>query len=213
MLKPLAEATGWRDNRGHDLSLSERTFIEASVADQEAEEREAEVARMLALEQAQALAREQRQRAEQQRAYKRILARDLAALRTQPPEAMSAMDGYAVRAADATRGGARLKVIGEVAAGRPFDRVVGPSEAVRIFTGGVVPDGADAVIIQEDTRTGSIGESIAAIIQEEAFEFLDAPIRIIGALDTPVPYSPPLEEEFLASEAEIEEAARQLIAY
>jgi molybdopterin molybdotransferase len=84
-------------------------------------------------------------------AYKRILARDLAALRTQPPEAMSAMDGYAVRAADATRAGARLKVIGEIAAGRPFDRVVGPDEAVRIFTGGVVPDGADAVIIQEDT--------------------------------------------------------------
>jgi 2-oxoisovalerate dehydrogenase E1 component beta subunit len=69
------------------------------------------------------------------------------------------------------------------------------------------------MIIQEDTRTGSIGESVAAIIQEEAFEFLDAPIRIIGALDTPVPYSPPLEEEFLAGEAEIEAAARELIAY
>ena len=93
-------------------------------------------------------------------AYKRILARDLAALRTQPPEAMSAMDGYAVRAADATRGGARLKVIGEIAAGRPFDRVVGPSEAVRIFTGGVVPDGADAVIIQEDTVVENDGITI-----------------------------------------------------
>ena len=69
------------------------------------------------------------------------------------------------------------------------------------------------MIIHEDTRTGSIGESIAAIIQEEAFEFLDAPIRIIGALDTPVPYSPPLEEEFLPSEDEIEQAARELIAY
>ncbi len=69
------------------------------------------------------------------------------------------------------------------------------------------------MIIQEDTRTGSVGESIAAIIQEEAFDFLDAPIRIIGALDTPVPYSPPLEEEFLPSEAEIEAGARQLIAY
>src|SRR5206468_9173202 len=54
------------------------------------------------------------------------------------------------------------------------------------------------LIIHEDTRTGSIGESIAAVIQEEAFDWLDAPIRIIGALDTPVPYSPPLEEEFLA---------------
>lgn len=84
-------------------------------------------------------------------AYRRILARDLAALRTQPPQAMSAMDGYAVRAADAGRAGARLKVIGEVAAGRPFDHTVAAGEAVRIFTGGVIPDGADAVIIQEDT--------------------------------------------------------------
>ena len=80
----------------------------------------------------------------------RVLARDVAALRTQPPDAMSAMDGYAVRAADAIRG-AKLKVIGEVAAGRPFGRNVGPGEAVRIFTGGVVPPGADAVVIQEDT--------------------------------------------------------------
>jgi 2-oxoisovalerate dehydrogenase E1 component beta subunit len=69
------------------------------------------------------------------------------------------------------------------------------------------------MVIQEDTRTGSVGESIAAIIQEEAFDFLDAPIRVMGALDTPVPYSPPLEEEFLASEAEIEQAARDLVAY
>ncbi|CCD93729.1 putative Molybdopterin biosynthesis protein moeA [Bradyrhizobium sp. ORS 375] len=85
-------------------------------------------------------------------AHHRVLARDLAALRTQPPEAMSAMDGYALRAADAATAGARLKVIGEVAAGRPFDRVVRPGEAARIFTGGVVPEGADAVVIQEDTR-------------------------------------------------------------
>jgi molybdopterin molybdotransferase len=84
-------------------------------------------------------------------AYHRVLARDVAALRTQPPQAMSAMDGYAVRAADAACVKARLKVIGEVAAGRPFDRALGPGEAARIFTGGVVPDGADAVVIQEDT--------------------------------------------------------------
>ena len=69
------------------------------------------------------------------------------------------------------------------------------------------------LIIHEDTRTGSIGESVAAIIQEEAFDWLDAPIRIIGSLDTPVPYSPPLEEEFLPSEEEIEAAARELLAY
>jgi 2-oxoisovalerate dehydrogenase E1 component len=69
------------------------------------------------------------------------------------------------------------------------------------------------LIILEDTRTGSIGESLAAIIQEEAFEYLDAPIRILGALDTPVPYSPPLEEEFLSSDAQIERAARLVVAW
>jgi 2-oxoisovalerate dehydrogenase E1 component beta subunit len=69
------------------------------------------------------------------------------------------------------------------------------------------------LIVQEDTRTGSLGESLAAIIQEEALEYLDAPIRILGALDTPVPYSPPLEEAFLPSEPEIERAARLLAAY
>jgi 2-oxoisovalerate dehydrogenase E1 component len=69
------------------------------------------------------------------------------------------------------------------------------------------------LIVHEDSRTGGIGESLAAIIQEEAFESLDAPIRIIGALDTPVPYSPPLEEAYLPSEAEIERAARLLHAY
>ncbi len=89
-------------------------------------------------------------------AFHRTLARDVAALRTQPPAAMSAMDGYAVRAADAVLG-ARLTVIGEVAAGRPFDRDIGAGQAARIFTGGVVPDGADAVVIQEDaTRDGDI---------------------------------------------------------
>ena len=84
-------------------------------------------------------------------AHHRVLARDVAALRTQPPRAMSAMDGYAVRSADAAQVATRLKVIGEVAAGRPFEQAVGAGEAVRIFTGGVIPDGADAVIIQEDT--------------------------------------------------------------
>jgi molybdopterin molybdotransferase len=99
-------------------------------------------------------------------AYHRVLARDLAAKRTQPPQAMSAMDGYAVRAADAAQLNAKLRVIGEVAAGRPFDRAIGKGEAARIFTGGVIPDGADAVVIQEDTVAD--GETItvtaAAII-------------------------------------------------
>jgi 2-oxoisovalerate dehydrogenase E1 component beta subunit len=69
------------------------------------------------------------------------------------------------------------------------------------------------LIVHEDTRTGSIGESLAAIIQEEAFEYLDAPVRILGALDTPVPYSPPLEEVFLPSLEQIERAARLLLSY
>src|SRR3981189_979126 len=76
-------------------------------------------------------------------AHHRVLARDVAALRTQPPQAMSAMDGYAVRAADAAQVAARLKVIGEVAAGRPFDTAVRTGEAGRIFTGGRLPQRAD----------------------------------------------------------------------
>jgi 2-oxoisovalerate dehydrogenase E1 component len=69
------------------------------------------------------------------------------------------------------------------------------------------------LIVHEDSRTGGIGESLAAIIQEEAFEALDAPVRVVGALDTPVPYSPPLEEFFLPSEADVERAARLLVEY
>ena len=98
-------------------------------------------------------------------AFHRILSRDISALRTQPPVALSAMDGYAVRAADSVPG-ARLKVIGEVAAGRPFDQSIGAGQAARIFTGGVIPGGADAVVIQEDTtRDGElviVNEAITA---------------------------------------------------
>ncbi|QPF94856.1 molybdopterin molybdotransferase MoeA [Bradyrhizobium commune] len=86
-------------------------------------------------------------------AFHRVLARDVASKRTQPPQAMSAMDGYAVRASDAAAIDSQLTVIGEVAAGRPFAGTVRAGEAVRIFTGGVVPDGTDAVVIQEDTVT------------------------------------------------------------
>jgi 2-oxoisovalerate dehydrogenase E1 component len=86
----------------------------------------------------------------------------------------------------------------------PLDR-----DAVR----GVARHCSRVLIVHEDSRTGGIGESVAAIIQEEAFEWLDAPVRIIGALDTPVPYSPPLEDFFLPGEDEIERAARLLVAY
>ncbi len=84
-------------------------------------------------------------------AYGRVLARDLKALRTQPPFPNSAMDGYAVRSGDAEARGT-LTVVGESAAGRAFERVVGPGEAVRIFTGAPIPDGADSVVIQEDVE-------------------------------------------------------------
>jgi molybdopterin molybdotransferase len=89
----------------------------------------------------------------------RVLAADLKARRTQPPADVSAMDGYAVRASDVGTAPVHLKIIGEVAAGRPFDDTVGAGEAARIFTGGVVPKGADTVVVQEQTtRAGDIVE-------------------------------------------------------
>jgi 2-oxoisovalerate dehydrogenase E1 component beta subunit len=69
------------------------------------------------------------------------------------------------------------------------------------------------LIAHEDSRRGGIGESLAALIQEEAFEDLDAPVRVVGALDAPVPYSPPLEDAFLPGLDELECAARLLAAY
>ena len=82
-------------------------------------------------------------------AHGRVLARDVMARRTQPPCAASAMDGYAVQAADLSPG-MILTVIGESAAGHRFDGAVATGQAVRIFTGAPLPDGADRVIIQED---------------------------------------------------------------
>lgn len=83
----------------------------------------------------------------------RVLAQDLRALRSQPPANVSAMDGYAVRAGDIPEVPTDLRIIGEVAAGKPFSGTVKAHEAVRIFTGGEIPDGADAIVIQEDTTT------------------------------------------------------------
>src|SRR4029077_4229598 len=85
----------------------------------------------------------------------RVLTENVVALRTQPPAAVSAMDGYAVRAADVATTPVTLKVIGEVAAGRPFADQIGPGQAARIFTGGFMPTGSDPVVIQElTTRNG-----------------------------------------------------------
>ncbi|MCK8783530.1 molybdopterin molybdotransferase MoeA [Roseomonas sp. NAR14] len=83
-------------------------------------------------------------------AWGRVLARPVVARLRQPPQDVSAMDGYAVRAADAVAG-ARLRVVGTAPAGHPFAGRIGPGEAVRLFTGAFVPAGADAVVIQEDT--------------------------------------------------------------
>jgi molybdopterin molybdotransferase len=85
-----------------------------------------------------------------ERAAGRVLAAPVFATRDQPPFAASAMDGYAVRGADAVAG-ARLTVVGEAPAGRAWDGEIGPGEALRIFTGAPLPRGADRVVIQEDT--------------------------------------------------------------
>jgi molybdopterin molybdotransferase len=91
----------------------------------------------------------------------RVLAAESKALRTQPPADLSAMDGYAVRASDVARAPVRLRVIGEVAAGRPFTATVGAGEAARIFTGAVMPAGADAVVVQEITERE--GDTVAVL--------------------------------------------------
>lgn len=81
----------------------------------------------------------------------RTLAYASSARLTQPPAALSAMDGYAVRSVD-TAPQARLRVIGEAPAGHPFGGTIGAGQAVRLFTGSVLPEGADAVIVQEDAE-------------------------------------------------------------
>ncbi len=102
-------------------------------------------------------------------AWGRVTAEPVHARLTQPPADVSAMDGYAVRAADA-QAGVALRVIGSAPAGRPFAGAVGAGEAVRLFTGSVVPPGADTVVLQEDaerrgetvvvTETASAGRHI-----------------------------------------------------
>lgn len=83
----------------------------------------------------------------------RVLADDIHALRTQPPFHASAMDGYAIRAADVAEIPTILRLAGVAAAGKGFPGSLGPGEAVRIFTGAPLPTGADAIVIQENTRS------------------------------------------------------------
>src|SRR5438552_6576759 len=82
----------------------------------------------------------------------RVLAEDVAARRTQPPFAVSAMDGYAVRADDVAKVPASLLIVAEIPAGAGYGGTIGAGEAARIFTGAPLPAGADAIVIQEDTE-------------------------------------------------------------
>lgn len=95
----------------------------------------------------------------------RVLSRDLTALRTQPPFPSSAMDGYAVRGADIASVPVKLALIGESAAGSAFSSSVASGQAVRIFTGAPVPQGADTVVMQENTRAepGSVTVLVPAV--------------------------------------------------
>lgn len=120
-------------------------------------------------------------------AHGRVLAAPLFARRSQPMADMSAMDGYAVRAADIAALPARLAVVGESAAGRPFSGTVSPGTAARIFTGALVPEGADTVVIQENTTRE--GEFVTVVeptapgrnIRKAGFDFAaGAPILPAG---------------------------------
>lgn len=114
----------------------------------------------------------------------RVLSQPLAATLTQPPFDASAMDGYAVRAADVATLPARLHVVGEAAAGRGFAGRVGVGEAARIFTGAPLPAGADAIVIQEDcTAEGNVitvrdGAPDAAHIRRRGGDFSEGAILL-----------------------------------
>lgn len=117
-------------------------------------------------------------------AHERVLTEDLIARRSQPPADMSSMDGYGVRAADVATVPARLRLVGEVAAGRTFSGTIGAGEAARILTGGVIPQGADTIIIQENTRCeGDVvivekGEPAGRYIRRAGLDFVAGKERL-----------------------------------
>jgi molybdopterin molybdotransferase len=122
----------------------------------------------------------------------RTLANDLHALRTQPPFANSAMDGYALRAVDIASTPATLRIVGESAAGRAFAGTIGAHEAVRIFTGAPMPAGADCVLIQENAaREGDFliakaSESPRRNVRQAGIDFTkDDPLLRAGRRLTP----------------------------
>lgn len=114
----------------------------------------------------------------------RVLAEDVAARRTQPPFAVSAMDGYAVRADDLGSIPAELRIVAEVPAGSGFGGHVGRGEAARIFTGAPMPAGTDTVIIQEDTeREGDRVRVLEAAqcgryVRREGLDFTDGEVLL-----------------------------------
>jgi molybdopterin molybdotransferase len=124
----------------------------------------------------------------------RTLAEPLAARRTQPPKAVSAMDGYAVQSSDIAQLPANLKLIGESTAGHGFPGSIGPRETVRIFTGAPVPEGCNAILVQEHARAdGGFVEALETVasgrhirakgIDFSAGEVLLAKGRRLGAAD------------------------------
>jgi molybdopterin molybdotransferase len=116
-------------------------------------------------------------------AHGRVLAAPLASRRTQPPADVSSMDGYAARAADLSGAPARLKILGHSAAGRPYPGSLGAGEAVRIFTGAVMPDGADTVVPQEDAQAD--GDTVilprtraGSYVRKRGLDFLEGKIML-----------------------------------
>jgi molybdopterin molybdotransferase len=99
----------------------------------------------------------------------RVLAEDLASRRTQPPKNMSAMDGFALKASDLALTPATLKVVAEVPAGSSYDRELQAGEAVRIFTGAPLPQGADCIVIQEDATLSGDKVTIADAVKAGAY--------------------------------------------
>lgn len=99
----------------------------------------------------------------------RALAADLQAKRDQPPVTVSAMDGYAVRAVDTDPPGRMFRVVGEAAAGEHGRPPLGAGEAVRIFTGGALPEGADAVVIQENAEASEGGVRFTTAVGQGTF--------------------------------------------
>lgn len=126
-------------------------------------------------------------------AHGRVLAEPLASLRTQPPADVSSMDGYAARAADLRGAENRLKVIGQSAAGHPFAGEVKAGESVRIFTGAVVPKGADTIVVQENAKAVGDQVSLPSVparnyVRKRGLDFVEGKVmlpagRRLGARD------------------------------